>query len=67
VETFTFSADPQLEPKVRVVGLYLNPPANAVVLSVDEKSQTQAQIPVLPTDGTIPLDRHKSRKRAFVY
>jgi hypothetical protein len=33
----------QLGPKIRdVVGLYLNPPANAVVLSVDEKSQIQA-------------------------
>ena len=42
-ETFTFSTDPELEAKVRdVVGLYLNPPENAVVLSVDEKSQVQA-------------------------
>ena len=39
-ETFKFSTDPQLEAKVRdVVGLYLNPPHNAVVLCVDEKSQ----------------------------
>jgi transposase len=36
-ETFKFSTDPQLEAKVRdVVGLYLNPPEKAVVLSVDE-------------------------------
>lgn len=43
VETFKFSTDPQLEPKIRdAVGLYLNPPANAVVVSVDEKSQIQA-------------------------
>ncbi len=42
-ETFKFSTDPQLEAKVRdVVGLYLNPPENAVVLCVDEKSQVQA-------------------------
>jgi transposase len=42
-ETFKFSTDPALEAKVRdVVGLYLNPPDQAVVLSVDEKSQIQA-------------------------
>jgi len=34
-----FSTDPELEPKIRdVVGLYLAPPENAVVVSVDEKS-----------------------------
>lgn len=51
-ETFKFSTDPQLEAKVRdVVGLYLNPPANAIVLCVDEKSQIQAlnrTQPILP-------------------
>jgi len=37
-ETFKFSTHPELEAKVRdVVGLYLDPPANAVVVSVDEK------------------------------
>ena len=42
-ETFKFSTDPALEAKVRdVVGLYLDPPAGAVVLSVDEKTQIQA-------------------------
>ena len=42
-ETFKFSTDPQLEAKVRdVAGLYLAPPDNAVVVSVDEKSQIQA-------------------------
>src|SRR5262252_841662 len=42
-ETFKFSTDPELEAKLRdVVGLYLNPPENAVVLCVDEKSQIQA-------------------------
>jgi len=42
-ETFKFSADPQLEAKVRdIVGLYLNPPENAIVLCIDEKSQIQA-------------------------
>jgi len=42
-ETFKFSTDPALEAKVRdVVGLYLDPPDGAVVLSVDEKTQIQA-------------------------
>ncbi len=42
-ESFKFSTDPQLEAKVRdVVGLYLDPPENAVVVCVDEKSQVQA-------------------------
>lgn len=43
VETFKFSTDPELEAKVRdVVGLYLHPPENAIVLCCDEKSQIQA-------------------------
>jgi len=42
-ETFKISTDPFFVDKVRdVVGLYLNPPDNAVVLCVDEKSQIQA-------------------------
>src|ERR1700734_1986633 len=57
-ETFKFSTDPQLEAKVRdVVGLYLNPPDNAVVLSVDEKSQIQAldrTAPILPIRPGLP-------------
>jgi transposase len=52
-ESFRFSTDPDLEAKVvDVVGLYLEPPAGAVVLCVDEKSQIQAldrTAPVLPT------------------
>jgi transposase len=52
-ESFRFSTDPELEAKVvDVVGLYLNPPENAIVLSVDEKSQIQAldrTAPILPT------------------
>jgi transposase-like protein len=41
--TFKFSTDPEPEAKVRdVVGLYLDPPENAIVLCVDEKSQIQA-------------------------
>ena len=51
-ETFQLSRDPDFIDKVRdVVGLYIRPPANAVVLSVDEKSQIQAlnrTQPILP-------------------
>jgi hypothetical protein len=37
------SKDPEFVDKLRdVVGLYVDPPAHAVVLSVDEKSQIQA-------------------------
>jgi transposase len=43
VETFKYSSDPELVAKVTdVVGLYLDPPARAIVLSVDEKTQIQA-------------------------
>jgi len=49
-ETFKFSTDPALEDKIRdVVGLYLEPPDGAIVLSVDEKTQIQA------LDRTQPL------------
>jgi len=42
-ESFKLSTDPLFVEKVRdVVGLYLNPPQNALVLCVDEKSQCQA-------------------------
>jgi hypothetical protein len=42
-EGFKFSTDPQLDAKVKdVVGLYLHPPENAVVVCIDEKSQCQA-------------------------
>ena len=43
LKTFKLSRDPQFAEKViDVVGLYLNPPDNALVLSVDEKTQIQA-------------------------
>src|SRR5215211_5951891 len=43
VRTFKLSRDPEFIAKLRdVVGLYVHPPAHAVVLSVDEESQIQA-------------------------
>jgi len=54
VETMRLSQDPLLVEKVRdIVGLYMSPPDNAVVLCIDEKSQIQAlerAQPVLPMD-----------------
>ena len=58
IETFKFSTDPDAEEKIHdVVGLYLHPPANAVVLSVDEKTQIQAlnrTQPLLPLRPGLP-------------
>jgi putative transposase len=58
VESFKFSNDPDFAPKVRdIVGLYMNPPDNAIVLSVDEKSQIQAldrTQPILPLRPGLP-------------
>jgi transposase len=43
LRTWCVSTDPEFAPKAaEVVGLYLNPPLNAVVLSVDEKPSIQA-------------------------
>jgi len=51
-KSFALSTDPWFVDKVRdIVGLYLNPPENALVLCVDEKSQIQAlerAQPILP-------------------
>jgi transposase len=60
-ESFKMSPDPQLVDKVRdVVGLYMNPPAHAVVFAFDEKSQIQAlqrAQPILPMDVGQPERR----------
>jgi transposase len=43
VRSFKLSSDPDFAAKVEdIVGLYVDPPAHAVVLSIDEKSQIQA-------------------------
>jgi transposase len=58
VQTFKFSRDPNLEERISdVVGLYLNPPTNACVVSLDEKTQIQAlnrTQPLLPLRPGIP-------------
>jgi transposase len=58
VQHFRTSDDPNFEQKLEdVVGLYLDPPDNAIVLSIDEKSQVQAlerAQPILPLRPGIP-------------
>jgi transposase len=64
VRTFKLSNDPHFEEKlIDVVGLYLNPPEKALVLSADEKSQVQAldrtqrSLPMVPGRcGTLTHD-----------
>jgi len=67
VETFKFSTDPELVAKViDVVGLYLAPPENAIVLCIDEKSQIQAldrTAPMLPMQPGLPERRTHDYKR----
>ena len=67
VRTFKFTTDPQAEEKIHdVVGLYLNPPTNAVVLSLDEKTQIQALSrtqPLLPLRPGLPARQTHDYRR----
>jgi transposase len=68
VETFKFSTDPRLEAKIRdVVGLYLDPPLGAVVVSVDEKSQIQALDRTQPTQPILPVMPGVPERRTHDY
>jgi transposase len=59
IRTFTFSPDPDFEAKLLdIVGLYLNPPENALVLCVDEKTGIQA---LDRTQPGLPLRASKPR------
>ena len=67
LKSFKLSTDPQFPDKVLdVVGLYLNPPDNAMVLSVDEKTQiqaldrTQPRLPIRP--GQIERRTHDYKR-----
>jgi hypothetical protein len=52
------STDPEFIAKVReVVGLYMSPPENALVLCVDEKSQIQALDRAAPCLPMLPMTR----------
>lgn len=64
-ETFKLSPDPQFIEKVRdIVGLYMNPPTNAVVLCVDEKSQIQA---LERSQPLLPLRPGQAERRTHDY
>jgi transposase len=60
-KTFKLSTDPLFVEKVRdIVGLYMDPPQNAIVLCLDEKSQVQAldrSQPLLPMEMDYPEAR----------
>ena len=69
--TFKVSKDPQFKDKATdVVGLYVNPPHNAIVLSVDEKTSVQAldrTQPMLPlTKGQIERHTHDYKRNGVV-
>src|SRR6266478_6124276 len=67
VSTFKFTTDPEAEDKIYdVVGLYLNPPTHAVVLSLDEKTQIQALSrtqPLLPLRPGLPARQTHDYRR----
>lgn len=59
------SDDPEFEPKMlAVVGLYLQPPQNAVVLSVDEKTSIQA---LDRTQPRLPMKPHRIERLSHEY
>jgi len=65
VQSWLTSRDPEFERKAaEVCGLYLNPPANALVISVDEKTNIQALGRVVPDK---PARLGSARKRNFEY
>jgi transposase len=71
VGTFSMSTDPDFAAKVvDVVGLYMHPPENAIVLCVDEKTQVQAldrTQPLLPMrPGQIERRTHDYKRNGTV-
>jgi transposase len=63
--TFKISKDPAFAAKVAdVVGLYLQPPGGAIVLSIDEKTQVQA---LDRTQPLLPIEFDASEKRTHDY
>ncbi len=71
VRTYKVSRDPNFVAKVKdVVGLYLNPPDHAVVLSVDEKTSIQAlqrsQLPLPLREGRAARHTHDYKRHGVV-
>ena len=64
-DTFKLSKDPRFADKVAdIVGLYLDPPGGAVVLSLDEKTQIQA---LDRTQPLLPIEFDRSEQRTHDY
>lgn len=71
VRTYKVSRDPRFVEKVEdVVGLYLNPPKNAIVLSVDEKTSIQAlertQLPLPMRKGRAARHTHDYKRHGVI-
>jgi transposase len=65
VSKVQYSSDPEFEKKLKdVVGLYMNPPDNAIILCVDEKSQIQA---LERTQPILPIVRHVPERQSIDY
>ncbi len=65
LERYLTSDDPDFETKAAdVIGLYLHPPRNAVVFSVDEKSHIQA---LDRLDPVLPLSPGRAERHGFEY
>ena len=65
VKTFKLSNDPQFIERLEdIVGLYLNPPEHAMVLSIDEKSQIQA---LDRTQPGLPMKKGRGETRTHDY
>jgi transposase len=65
VDTFKLSTDPEFEQKLcDVVGLYLDPPARAVVFSFDEKTQCQA---LDRTQPSLPIKAGRAKTMTHDY
>jgi transposase len=64
IEAFRFATEPPLEPKIRdVVGLYLNPPDNAVVVTVEETFGAQALSRATQARRGVPEWRTRDHRR----
>jgi transposase len=65
LESFTLSTDPLFVEKVRdVIGLYMDPPVNALVFCVDEKTQVQA---LERSQPVLPMRPGRSERRTHDY
>jgi transposase len=71
VRTYKVSHDPDFAAKVKdIVGLYLNPPEHALVLSIDEKTQIQAlertQLPLPLRQGRATRHTHDYKRHGVL-